>query len=454
VIPAVVGLTQPIFNDSSGQIDVGQFSAPLVPYDDSASAILGLEFTELVLMPITFTWTTVPMADAEPSVATASGRYGVEGIGVSRYVGHSRWYDEGSAEPPDPVITSLVSAANTAGTLTGVSGIWAPRGYRNNTANVNPRLRTVGAGGMTSWYAADFTVTWGASGTVTIRDQTHHVTLPHRATAGSGYGFITLANILAGGATQTDMDDMGSTTGDGFGTPDINVISYKHLYFTEPFCSDFGLPCSDLSTTGQISALDTSEPPDGVSDGNGFVLQVNGEQFFFVTDAFPAEGTEWHLRAVNGKFGAECTPALGPVMTDCDSYTFVPGPRASIVPGLNYNLTVEQQFTVRADSAGDLDDVHTVPDPYYVTTNLEATQTDKLLQFVNLPNQAIIRIYSLSGILVSMIEHNDPAGGGTATWNLRNRNSQVVASGVYFYHVESATGQEKVSRFTVVNFAQ
>ena len=38
-------------------------------------------------------------------------------------------------------------------------------------------------------------------------------------------------------------------------------------------------------------------------------------------------------------------------------------------------------------------------------------------------------------------------------WDLRNRNNQVVASGVYFYHIEAGDAR-KVGRFTVVNFAQ
>jgi len=97
--------------------------------------------------------------------------------------------------------------------------------------------------------------------------------------------------------------------------------------------------------------------------------------------------------------------------------------------------------------------VHTVPDPYYVTNALEATANTKILKFVNLPAQAIIRIYSLSGILVQVITHNDPSGGGEQTWNLRNRNNQFVASGVYFYHVETPDNKTKVGRFTVVNFA-
>jgi hypothetical protein len=94
-----------------------------------------------------------------------------------------------------------------------------------------------------------------------------------------------------------------------------------------------------------------------------------------------------------------------------------------------------------------------VPDPYYVTSSFEFTANQKILKFVNLPSQAIIRIYSVSGVLVALVPHNDPSGGGEATWNLRNRNNQFVASGVYFYHVETPGGQTKVGRFTIVNFA-
>ena len=43
--------------------------------------------------------------------------------------------------------------------------------------------------------------------------------------------------------------------------------------------------------------------------------------------------------------------------------------------------------------------------------------------------------------------------GSEMNWDLRNRNNQVVASGVYFYHVEAGDAR-RVGRFTVVNFAQ
>ena len=51
------------------------------------------------------------------------------------------------------------------------------------------------------------------------------------------------------------------------------------------------------------------------------------------------------------------------------------------------------------------------------------------------------------------VEHHSDTFGGEAHWNVRNRNNQVVASGVYFYHVEAGDAR-RVGRFTVVNFAQ
>jgi hypothetical protein len=79
------------------------------------------------------------------------------------------------------------------------------------------------------------------------------------------------------------------------------------------------------------------------------------------------------------------------------------------------------------------------------------TAVDSLqLKFVHLPAQAIVRIYSTSGILVAMLLHNDATGGGELTWDLRSRTGRRVASGVYFYQVETPDKRSKLGRFTVV----
>jgi hypothetical protein len=107
---------------------------------------------------------------------------------------------------------------------------------------------------------------------------------------------------------------------------------------------------------------------------------------------------------------------------------------------------------LRAPTRSDLSRVHTVPDPYYVTNGFERTTESKVIQFVNLPADCIIRIYSSSGVLVSLLEHHSPDDGGSERWNVLNRNNHVVASGVYFYHIEAGDAR-RVGRFVVVTFA-
>jgi hypothetical protein len=126
-------------------------------------------------------------------------------------------------------------------------------------------------------------------------------------------------------------------------------------------------------------------------------------------------------------------------------------PFSAVGASVNLNFTATNTIVAASDSG--LERVHTVPDPYYVTSAFEQTTDSKIIKFVNLPTRAIIRIYSSSGVLVSLLEHNSNQFGGSADWNVRNRNNQVVASGVYFYHIESGDAR-RVGRFTVVNFAQ
>ena len=163
----------------------------------------------------------------------------------------------------------------------------------------------------------------------------------------------------------------------------------------------------------------------------------------------PASGTKWTLRQYAGIVRA----ATNPASTAPSGYTYTPQGGSPAIPGMRVTFTVAQPTAAATETANVLDNVHTVPDPYYVANAFEITANQKVLKFVNLPPQAIIRIYSVSGVLVNVIVHDDPGLGGEATWNLRNRNNQFVASGVYFYHIETPQGHTKIGRFTVVNFA-
>ena len=99
--------------------------------------------------------------------------------------------------------------------------------------------------------------------------------------------------------------------------------------------------------------------------------------------------------------------------------------------------------------------MHTVPDPYYVTNAFEQSTDNKIIKFVNLPQKAIIRIYSSSGVLVQLLEHNSTTFGGEETLGRAEpeqpggRQRRVLLS-----HRSHGASARRVGRMTIVNFAQ
>ncbi len=67
------------------------------------------------------------------------------------------------------------------------------------------------------------------------------------------------------------------------------------------------------------------------------------------------------------------------------------------------------------------------------------------IHFANLPPVCKIHIYSLDGDLVRTIDHNfapDDPEAAHASWDLVTRNIQLAVSGIYYWVVESATGNQ------------
>ena len=299
---------------------------------------------------------------------------------------------------------------------------------------------------------ADIEVTWGAGGTITsVRDVTNHVNVPFHAIPQAGYGFVGDAN----GNGRIDWRDFDRLEGVAQAEADLGFCAG-----TDPGPGARALLVNQ-PVFGKVTVRGAS--PDGTlagwtATGSGFGIYINGQAFIFQLSPDstlgaavppPASGTKWTVRQYAGVVAA----ATNAGTTTPGGYTYTPEPGSPAIPGMRVTFSVQQPTQAATETANVLDSVHTVPDPYYVANALEITANQKVLKFVNLPPQAIIRIYSVSGVLVNVIAHNDPGLGGEATWNLRNRNNQFVASGVYFYHIETPQGHTKIGRFTVVNFA-
>ncbi len=301
--------------------------------------------------------------------------------------------------------------------------------------------------------AADFQVYWGASGAIdSVVDVTHGVRAPFSKKIRAGWGILNDSSFT--NTTQAATPDKNNallTWSDLACVDPIPTFIPVNLAVSPPAPICAGTTPAFLMDHAKLTPIAiTSSSFAGTSalttTGNGFIFYLNGHFFLMQMAALPATGTVWNARFYSG--------AVRMNAADSTKYSFSSSVRPPAVPGLRSQFQFAgSTFDSTATNDSVLAHVHTVPDPYYVTNALENSPNTKVLKFVNLPSRCIIRIYSTSAILVRVITHDDPTDGGEQDWDLRNRNNQFVASGVYFYHVEAADGKTKVGRFTVVNFA-
>ena len=364
----------------------------------------------------------------------------------------SRWFSGANESFPNPTQGNPVNFSGVA--ITNFTNAGKPDGVTNALISMSYETaqntwRRIEGRLAAAMSAADYHVYWGANGTVdSVIDITHNVEVPFRTTIkGRSWGILTAQNTPGNGfdnrpnvLTSTDIS---CVPGLKESVPVQGVIPCAAAS-TYNFVRTATLGDIALWSVSSDSARSTTHAP--TRPNAGFLFYLAGEATMFQMPALPAAGTVWTFRQYTGAITGGPIRNYGP-------YHFEPVVRPFNAEGASIVATIEVTNQLAGTTNNDLSRVHTVPDPYYVTNQYEQTTDNKILKFVNLPAQAIIRIYSSSGILVTVLEHNSATNSGEETWNLRNRNNQVVASGVYFYHIESGDAR-RVGRFTVVNFAQ
>jgi hypothetical protein len=100
--------------------------------------------------------------------------------------------------------------------------------------------------------------------------------------------------------------------------------------------------------------------------------------------------------------------------------------------------------------------VKVVPNPYIISNEWQTRFVQRRVKFINLPNRCTIRIFNLNGELVRTLLHQETSVGGVGNnlggdewWDVLSENRQLVASGVYIFHIQSDIG-EQVGKFVVV----
>lgn len=103
-----------------------------------------------------------------------------------------------------------------------------------------------------------------------------------------------------------------------------------------------------------------------------------------------------------------------------------------------------------------LDKVGVVPNPYisanaWESRNLNQTgRGERRLDFINLPAQSEIRIYTLTGALIKTLYKDSSPTDGAISWNLVTDDGMDIAYGMYIYHVTAPGIGEKIGKFAII----
>ena len=116
------------------------------------------------------------------------------------------------------------------------------------------------------------------------------------------------------------------------------------------------------------------------------------------------------------------------------------------------NRSGKSNLTLHETQLGGLEvlgKVYAVPNPFFVRSGFAGGgEAESRIGFYNLPKRCTIRIYSFAGQLVTSIEHESELY--STAWLQVTRNEQVIASGLYFFVVETADGKTSTGKFVVV----
>ncbi|MBN2279274.1 MAG: T9SS type A sorting domain-containing protein [Candidatus Marinimicrobia bacterium] len=145
-----------------------------------------------------------------------------------------------------------------------------------------------------------------------------------------------------------------------------------------------------------------------------------------------------YLDGATPPFGHKVYFALNKPNTDQDEFTFT-----STAPTLGDEELAKEQVKM----------INVFPNPYYANNDLGTTRFDDYVTFTHLPEKATVRIFSLSGIQVRVLEKNDPTQ--FLEWDLQNEAGLPVGSGMYIAYIDLPDlGKEKVLKLAIIQKEQ
>ncbi len=118
---------------------------------------------------------------------------------------------------------------------------------------------------------------------------------------------------------------------------------------------------------------------------------------------------------------------------------------------------VMEAIWVGSPATGIIDDIYAVPNPFRTGSSAQTTpyyhnyEDGDYVKFFNIPPQAKLRIFTISGDLVwKAVNDNSYGGEGIIKWNAENMEGQQVTSGVFIYRCEDTNGEDTYGKVIVI----
>ncbi|MGH7644353.1 MAG: hypothetical protein ACREMR_02080, partial [Gemmatimonadales bacterium] len=314
---------------------------------------------------------------------TSWGRGSINGVPPNADFNGPRWWagaanentthpNGGHCSPAAGACGSTIPVPNlarSAGAIVGVD-IFHPNSYLTvpnaPMRNLEPLLATVAR-------AADFRVYWGAAGAVdSVVDVTHRVRVPFSTVIRASWGILNTTSFAATNAALTRDANNGLLT-----WSDIFCVAPVMTIMTSAANGNCGGPAQTpavFQSSAALSPIAFSSSSYAntallTANGTGFIFYLAGHYFLMRTAALPTAGTVWNVRLYAGNITGS---------TSAGDFAYLPAIRSAAVPGLRLRVAYEgTTFDPSVTTQAQLDRVHTVPDPYYVTNSLEQTLNSK-----------------------------------------------------------------------------
>jgi hypothetical protein len=204
---------------------------------------------------------------------------------------------------------------------------------------------------------------------------------------------------------------------------------------------------SDASLVKDNTYLVTTEGR-GTEGGEGYIIITVKDAGLLLTDTL-FNGDTFIFDGIEGTavFPSENPPQAGNIFS------------VITVKPVEPNVQDMYMFSIKGSSVNtevinsSMNKIRVVPNPYIASSLWEPEFGElrreplRQIQFVNLPPECTIHIFSIDADRVKTIEHNST--NGTELWDLRSESGREVAPGIYIYVVKTASA-EYMERFAII----